>query len=1014
MSSAMIKTTIREIKGSLGRYVAILAIVMLGVSLFVGLKITTPAMIATENDYFKDNNFFDFNLLSTIGFTEEDVEEFAQLENVADAEGTISVDAMCSIEGGNESVYRIFNVPETINKIVLKEGRLPENADECVLDSNMAGEDAIGSHITITENNEEDTLEMFRNTTYKVVGIVQSSCYINFERGTTSIGDGKVAAFICVPEESFDCDYLTGIYLTVKQKYDVYTEEYDDYIDALEENVENKTEELVNKRYSELIEEAQEKIDDAQAELDDKKAEAQEELDDASQKIADGEQEITDGEQQIADGEAEIATGEEEIAGHEQEIADGKAELLQAKNLLAEQENELNEQEAQLLAAASVMPAEQYQYSMMQIQAGRERIETAKAEIAQNEAELLKGEAQLNEAKENLEASKADIETAKEDILSAKEDISEAKTEYEDAKAEFDKEVADAQKKIDDAQSELDDIEDPDYYVLNRNTNIGYVCYESDSEIVAAVANVFPLFFFMVAALVCMTTMNRMVEEQRTQIGVLKALGYKNGAIMGKFLFYAGSAAALGAIIGCAAGSWLFPKVIWEGYSIMYEMPAIKYIFGLGLSAFSLAAALICSVGAAYFSCRYELYSVPADLIRPKAPKNGKRIFLEKITFIWNRMKFLHKVSVRNVVRYKKRFFMMILGISGCTALLVTGFGVRDSVTNIAELQYDEVQIFDIGISFSDPVTDSDAGALAERTGDIIESIAYRHEESVDIDYGGKTKSVYLEIPQNAEEMGAFLNLHTQSGEEIPYPSGKEAVLTSKMAENMGISVGDKVTLRDNDMNSLEVTISGICENFVYNYIYISKDSFIEQTGNEPEYKSAYANVKEGVDIHEAAARISDMNNVISVSVIQDMRERVSNMMNSMNYIVALIIICAGSLAFIVLYNLTNINITERIREIATIKVLGFYAKETADYVFRENLILTAFGALVGLLLGKWLHQFVMYNIQIDMVSFKTVITPVSYILSLIFTFAFAMFVNGLMFFKLRKINMAESLKSIE
>lgn len=1014
MSSSMIKTTIREIKGSLGRYLAILAIVMLGVALYVGLKMTTPAMIATENDYLSDTNFFDFNLLSTIGFTQEDVEELSAMEEVADAEGIISVDALCSLEGGNESVFKIFTVPENINQIVVTAGRLPQNANECVIDANIADESVIGSRITVTDDNDEDTLEMFSNTAYTIVGIVQSPCYINFERGTTSIGDGKIAAYICVPKESFDCDYLTGIYLTMMQKYDVYTDEYEDYIDAIQGDIEEKTEELVQARYDDLIEEAQEKIDDAQTELDDKKAEAQEELDSASKEIADGEQEIADGEQEIADGEQEITDGEQEIASHEQEIADGKNEIQQAKTMLDEQEAELIEREAQLLAMAAMMPAEQYQEGMLQIQAGKAQIESARAEIAENEAELLAGERELNEAKEKLTASKEDISTAKEDILTAKEEIANAKKEYEDAKAEFDEEAADAQKKIDDAQAELDDIEEPDYYVLTRNTNIGYVCYESDSEIVAAIAVVFPVFFFLVAALVCMTTMNRMVEEQRTQIGILKALGYKNGTIMAKFLFYAGSAATVGAVIGCAVGSWLFPKVIWEGYSIMYNMPSIKYVIHLKIAFFSLAAALLCSVGAVYFSCKYELYSVPADLIRPKAPKNGKRIFLEKITIIWNRMKFLHKVSARNIVRYKKRFFMMILGISGCTALLVTGFGINDSVTNIAELQYDEVQIFDIGIAFSDSVQDSDAAEIAEKTDDILDKITYRYEESVDMDYAGKTKSVYMEIPQNAEEICDFISLHTQTGEAISYPSGDKAVLTAKMAENLGITVGDKVILRDNDMNSLEVTISAICENFVYNYIYISKDVYEAQLGREPEYKSAYANVKEGADIHEAAARISDMGNVLSVSVIRDMRERVSGMMDNMDYIIALIIACAGSLAFIVLYNLTNINITERIREIATIKVLGFYAKETADYVFRENLILTALGALVGLLLGKWLHQFVMYNIQIDMVSFKTIITPMSYLLSLIFTFAFAMFVNGIMFFKLEKINMAESLKSIE
>ena len=511
-----------------------------------------------------------------------------------------------------------------------------------------------------------------------------------------------------------------------------------------------------------------------------------------------------------------------------------------------------------------------------------------------------------------------------------------------------------------------------------------------------------------------MTTMNRMVEEQRTQIGVLKALGYGNAAIMAKYMFYAGSAAIIGALTGLAGGTWLFPKTIWEGYKIMYDMGEIAYLFNGWLAFFSVLAAVLCSVGAAFFSCRYELYSVPANLIRPKAPKNGKRIFLEKVTFIWKRLKFLHKVSVRNLVRYKKRFIMMILGISGCAALLVAGFGIRDSVANIADYQYGEIQIYDIGITYDGALTQAEMAAFTEQTADIFTKIAYRYEESADIDFGEKSKSLYMVIPENAEEMTEFIDLHNEQGEAIPYPAKGEAVITAKVAENLGIGVGDEVVIRDNDMNRIRVKIAGLCENFVYNYIYMNQETYQDQIGVEPEYKSAYAIVTEGTDLHAAAARVSDSDNVLAVSVVQDMRDRISTMMQSMDYIVALIILCAGCLAFIVLYNLTNINITERIREIATIKVLGFYAKETADYVFRENLILTGLGAAVGLALGKLLHWFIMYNINIDMISFKNSIKPLSYGLSFLLTFVFAMFVNGIMFFKLEKINMAESLKSIE
>lgn len=1190
MSSGMIKTTIREIKGNLGRYMAILAIVMLGVGLFAGLRATTPAMIATENTYLLQQNFFDFRLLSTIGFTEDDVQELKGFSEIADVEGAISIDALCIMREGNESVYKIHTVPETINRIVITDGRMPETADECVVDYALYGESAVGSQITVTDSNLEDTLEMFGTRTFTVVGVARSPYYINFERGTTSIGDGKITAFLYVPKEAFDCDYLTEIYVTLKQKYDVYTDEYEDYIDAFLDRMEEKTDALVAARYDELITEAQEKIDDAQKELDDKEAEARVELADAWQEILDGEQELLDGEQELLDGEQEIADGKKKIADGEQEILDNeqkildgeqeildkeqeirdaeeevsyheweifdnqlklaasKEELEKAKEELKAKEGKLLEQEAELLAQEEKLLSQEkelagqqtelssqvemlagmegirnelngkleqlkqaYEYGAIseenylegekeirgrleeiqgylgqlqalrdglsqiqdglaqiqgglsqiqagksEIQDGKDQISEAKDIIAYNEQVLLEAEIELMEAKKqvedaraeledgkvqlaqariDLEEGKAELENGRADLAQAKTDLAnaqkevaegridledgraelaDAKTEYADAETEFEEEVADAQQKIDDARAELADIEEPDDYVLTRNTNIGYACYESDSNIVAAIANIFPVFFFLVAALICMTTMNRMVEEQRTQIGVLKALGYGNGAIMWKFLFYAGSAAMTGAIIGCVGGTWLFPKVIWTGYSIMYSMGAIEYHFDIWLAAISIAAALLCSMGAAYFSCRYELYSVPANLIRPKAPKSGKRIFLEKLTFIWSRMKFLHKVSVRNIVRYKKRFFMMILGISGCTALLVTGFGIKDSVTNIADMQYDEVQIYDIGVTFSDGVKQEDADYLAEQTTDLLAQTAYRYEESVDLDFEGRTKSVYLEIPEHVEEIGAFLNLHTSDREEISYPAKGEAVLTAKIAENMGIKVGDQVTLRDNDMNELSVTVTALCENFVYNYIYLNKETYEEQLGVPPEYKSAYMIVKEGVDLHEAAAVISDIDNVLAVSVIQDMRDRIGTMMESMNYIVILIIICAGSLAFIVLYNLTNINITERIREIATIKVLGFYAKETADYVFRENLVLTGMGAIGGLGLGKWLHWFVMYNINIDMISFKTLIMPLSYLLSLLFTFGFAFLVNGLMYFKLEKINMAESLKSIE
>ena len=1010
----MIKTTLREIKGSLGRYLAIFAIVTLGIGFFAGLKITKPAMVDTEDEYLLEKNFFDYRLLSTIGFTEDDVESLKGWTEAADVEGTISVDALITINEDNEKVYKFLAMPESINLISLTEGRMPQTADECILDASYDGEEAIGSVIRITDDNTESTLEMFQERSYTIVGLANSPLYMNFERGTSSVGDGRITGFIYVPADAFDCDYLTEIYLTLREKYTVYSDEYEDYIDATQDELEDLTRQLVQDRYDGLIADAEEEIADAQKELDDKSAEAETELRDALKEIEDGEQEIADAEIEIADGEQEIADAEAELADNERELADGRKQLEEAKAALEQQENELLAQEAQINASSTMMTILQDQYALMQIRAAKEQLEQAKVELAAREAQIDEGERQIQDAKNELEQAKIDLEDARKEIEDAKIDLEDGRKEYEDAKAEFDKEVADAQVKIDDAQAELDDIEEPDYYVLTRNTNIGYVCFESDASIVAAISHIFPLFFFLVAALICMTTMNRMIEEQRTQIGVLKALGYGNAAIMGKYAFYAGSAAVIGEVIGFFGGTWLFPKVIWKAYQIMYNIDHINYRFSMGLAVVSIIASLVCSVGTAYLSCYYELHSVPANLIRPKAPKSGKRIFLEKITFIWSRMKFLHKVSMRNIVRYKKRFFMMVLGISGCTALLVTGFGIKDSVADIAGLQFDEVQIYDIGLTLTDETTESDRERLREETTEYFEQIAFHYEKSVDMDFAGKTKSITLFISENPEETAYFLKLHTERGEELTYPKEGEAIVTAKAAQSMGIQIGDEIVLRDADMRQIRVKVVNMCENFVYNYVYISKETYANQLKEEPEYTSTFAVVKEGTDIHIAAAAASKLDRVMATNVTQDMRDRISSMMDSLDYIVLLVIVCAASLALIVLYNLTNINITERIREIATIKVLGFYARETADYVFRENIVLTGIGALVGLGLGKALHWFIMFNINIDMVSFRTYVKPVSYLFSLLLTFGFAMLVNLLMQRKLEKINMAESLKSIE
>ncbi len=550
--------------------------------------------------------------------------------------------------------------------------------------------------------------------------------------------------------------------------------------------------------------------------------------------------------------------------------------------------------------------------------------------------------------------------------------------------------------------------------MLGRNTNIGYVCFESDSNIVEGISNIFPIFFFLVAALVCITTMNRMVEEQRTQIGVLKALGYGEAAIMSKFMIYSGLAALAGCVFGFLLGTWGFPKVIWFAYGIMYHADPIVYVFNWWLAAVSLAVSLLCSIGTTWLSCRAELKEAAATLMRPKAPKAGKRIFLEYIPFLWNRLGFLRKVSLRNIFRYKKRLFMMVVGISGCTALLVTGFGIEDSIGDVADRQFKEIQIYDIGVSLKEGADQRFMARLEEiapRYG--IEAYAPVMEKTFDLVAAGGIKSVYL-VAGTEESMPDFLNMHTVDGRDIPYPQAGEAVISNKLADTYRIRPGDTVTLRDDEMKTLTLTVSAVYENYISNYVHISEETWRQLWGSEPERNTVYVNIAEDADAHGLSAALMGFSQVASVTVNADTMERVGNMMASLDLIVVVVVLCAAGLAFIVLYNLTNINITERIREIATIKVLGFYKKETASYVFRENILLTVLGALLGALLGVFLHRFVMSQIQVDLMSFDVYIKPVSYGYSILLTLVFTLLVNWGMSGKLEKISMTESLKSVD
>lgn len=1066
MKSMMKRNTFREIKKSFGRYFAILAIVALGVAFFSGLKITQSVMVHSADVYLKDLQFYDYRLVSTLGFTEENVEALAEKEDVRAAEGAISAEVLYKDAGENERVIKMHSITEKVNKLKLIAGEMPQSADECVVDSALFSEDAIGSELVLSENNTTDDLDKFAYKEYTITGLVQSPCYIQFERGNTSIGNGRISGFAYILKDGFTVDYDTEIYIKFDEDYDIYSDEYDSYIDAKEADWEVYTKEQADIRYEKIVKDAQDELDEKKEELEEKRAEAEAELESAKQQLTDGETEISDGKNQIASAKTELSTkaselqsgkdalsskaaelesASQQISGQESALAAKKAEYEQGLNAYLAAKQQVTDQRNSLEAAKAQLTENTpgYEEMLAQIEAGLTEVAGAEAELNAKNAELEAAAGQLSSAESQLAAAKQQIEDGKNalaaaeaeltdgenQLAAAKEQIEEkedqleaAETEladgllqYQENQSEFDEQMQDADDQIADAQSKIDEIEKPETYVLDRNTNVGYVCLKNDSGVVKGIANVFPVFFFLVAALICMTTMNRMVEEQRTQIGVLKALGFSEGKIMGKYLFYSGSAAISGTLIGYVLGIHFFPLVIITAYGIVYKMGGIYYVSDLPLALVSLTVAVLCSVGTTWLSCHKELKEVAADLMRSKAPKAGKRVFLEHVPFIWKRLKFLQKVSVRNIVRYKKRFFMMVIGISGCTALLMMGFGVRDSVVAVADQQYEEIQLYDIGVTLKAGKMPGEADLKSLDSALEKENAAgmYAMEKTIDLVTDKGTKSIHMVAVENPDEVGDFISLHTKKQEPIAYPKEGEAVLSKKVAETYAVKKGDTILLRDSDNNEMHLKVTGICENHIYNYVYIAPESYEKQIGDVV-FKNVYVRLPDASDIHEVSAVLMKADGVTAVTVNSDMLSRISQMMSCMNYIVIIIIICAGALAFIVLYNLNNINITERVREIATIKVLGFYPKETASYVFRENMVLTAIGCGLGLILGKWFHRFVMGEIQIDMVSFNVQINAVSYLFSVLLTMGFAWIVNCMMTGKLERINMAESLKSID
>ena len=1077
MPKVFFKNILQEIRHSFGRFFSILCIVMIGVAFFAGVKASAPDMKYSADQYFDKYNVQDIQIYSTLGLTQDDLKEIKKIDGVEDAEAVFSIDTLTQ-KDSTQLVMKVISLADdqSINKVRLVDGRMPKKENECIIEAGsvsnqLFGNFEIGDTITLTSGTEDDLSDTLKNTEYTVVGTCYNPNYLSYEKGSSSIGNGEVGNFMYVKDSNIIVDYFTEIDVTVKGAKDINT--YDDaYFDSVEPVV-DKIEAIADDRIDVRIAENQKEIDDAQKELDEQINDAQAQIDDGYAQIQDGYAQIQSNEQQLISAKAQLDSGWAEyyqnitvldnIPTLEQAIAQieqGEASLpgLQAnleqintnlanieedyqlatanyqtlldtrsdlEQLLQTVEDEdikkqittkLNDINKQIVGAEQVINAyttlntskAQVEDAINQINSGIAQKPTL---IAQRD-QLYAARDQLNAAYNKLVSGQAEYESGLAQLNDAKNTLSSSLSELEQSQNQLNTEKTENQQKIDDAQSEIDKLE-AEWITLDRNSHYSYRDYGACADRMDGIAQVFPVFFFLVAALVCMTTMTRMVDEQRNEIGTLKALGYSKVQISSKYLLYALIASILGSILGCLVGMILFPYVIFTAWNTLYNLETIKFAFQPGLMLVASGSVIGITLLATLYSIYSELIEVPSQLMRPKAAKIGKKIILERIPFIWNHLSFLRKVTARNIFRYKKRFFMTVIGIAGCSALLVAGFGINDSISDIVHQQYEVINHFEASINVSN-IDDDFEQTLKKQKG--VTDIMEEDTLPVTANIADKDASVTVHIVDDKNLLKDFTTLKSINDDQEVSLNSKGAVISQKMAEKMEKGIGDTITFKDANDNEIEVKITDIYENYVGHNIYVTRDLYDTWNSNAELTKTYLLKTNDTSDDfeHQLGQKLMDINGVDSVTFYSSLQENFTDMIASISMVVVVLVISAAALAFVVLYNLSNVNISERTREIATIKVLGFTSRETSQYVNRESILLTMIGAAVGLIVGIFLHNLIMNLAEMDDIMFGRTIKPISFVISFALTMVFAIIINLVMQRKLKQIQMVESLKAVE
>ena len=1001
----ILKNTLRKIKHSFGRFITLILIIAIGSAFFAGVRETSSDMIKTMDEYYDATNLMDFRIISTMGLTNDDLEALKNLENTQIIEENYTYETV--IDG---DATKIYGLTENINNVTLVSGSLPTSDNECLV---LAGSYNIGDTITIEDSNYQDYL---KNNTFKVVGTVNSSMYIYNNLGMSTVSDGKLDNVIYINKDNFNMDYYTEIYLIAKnsQEETSYRDEYDEVIANLNTELEKLAPIQETKRYEQIKTEAMEEIYDAREEINNLKAENEAKFNDALAELNSAQNQINAGYNEINKGFAELETQKNSVLNelnNEEATLDNSLATINSNlanlgittNSIAESITELNNQITSITNLLASLDDTNPEYVTYQAMLTNLNTLVSSLNSIQN------GYTEINNARTQFDSTYNDtintLNANKNNLDKEQETLNEGFKEYNANYAEFQDEIAKGMREIADAEAEIANLEKPEWYLFNREDNSGYTTFLESATKIDSIAAVFPLFFIAVAFLMCLNTMTRMIEEERTEIGIFTSLGISNFQIIFSYIFYVLIATIIGLLIGLSIGYTVVPHVLYNVYTQAYVIPGLKTYVNIPICISIIEVCVITMSLVTFIAVTAKFKNSPANLLRPASPKSGRKVLLEKINFLWKRISFSWKVTIRNLFRYKKRIIMTLIGISGCTALLLTGFGIKDSISEIVEIQYGEIETYDALAVLDNPVTEKSSEINEFLSQNSISNPLYAYMETLTFAANSKNIDVYsLAFATNS--IDKYFNLKDLDGNDLEL-NDEGAIITEKIAKILNVNIGDTITLKDNNNEIYVIKISGISKNYINNYVYMNTNYYNLVFG-DISYNTIIANIGNHGDV------LMNSNYFSNIQYTEDSISMLQDIFDSMNNIVFLIIGFSSVLAITVLYNLTTINISERVREIATLKVLGFNDKEISMYVYRETIILTIFGIIIGLLLGIGLNAFVLTVAETDEIIFAKEIHYLSYILAIVIMIIFTIVVQIITNFILKKINMIDSLKSVE